>query len=349
MTRKAASPRQVRQEHLARREQELSRRRRKAQTMPRYQDEKRRERKERSANEEKNMEKRVKLAPEKTDEAWQVRQEYVAPAATREPVRRAERRKKKGLALWSGLMLLVVLGAAGVLIFMATQQRIREEERAESLSALAEQAASAVVEEPEVLGPSDPDLWSLLLANTTNPLPEGYAPELASVGYDFRGIEQFVDERIQKPLLDMLAAAEADGVHLQVRSAYRSHESQTILFESMKQDYIAQGYTEEEAYAATKKWRNVPGTSEHETGLAADIVAVGYGGSLDSSLEQTPEAQWLYENAADYGFILRYPKDKTEITGTSFEPWHYRYVGVEDAQKIMDAGVCLEEYLGKVE
>ena len=83
--------------------------------------------------------------------------------------------------------------------------------------------------------------------------------------------------------------------------------------------------------------------------MAADIVAVGYGGSLDSSLEQTPEAQWLYENAADYGFILRYPKDKTEITGTSFEPWHYRYVGVEDAQKIMDAGVCLEEYLGKVE
>lgn len=93
----------------------------------------------------------------------------------------------------------------------------------------------------------------------------------------------------------------------------------------------------------------MPGTSEHETGLAADIVAVGYGGSLDGSLEQTTESKWLYENAADYGFILRYPKDKTDITGTGFEPWHYRYVGVEDAQKIMDAGVCLEEYLGMVE
>ena len=244
-------------------------------------------------------------------------------------------------------MLLVVLGAAGALVFLLAPQYVQAQEQS---SPQTESLASVSAEpEEEEVGPRDPELWSLLLANTTHPLPEGYEPELASVGYDFRGIEQFVDVRIQQPLLEMLDSAEEDGVFLQVRSAYRSHESQTILFESMMQDYVAQGYTEEEAYAATKRWRNVPGTSEHETGLAADIVEVGYGGSLDASLEQTPEAQWLYENAADYGFILRYPKDKTDITGTSFEPWHYRYVGVEDAQKIMDAGMCLEEYLGMVD
>lgn len=292
------------------------------------------------------MNKETQSVPVRNTEYWQVQQECKTPLQTSAP--KPAPRKKKRLVGWGALMLLVILAAVGILAFMTVQRQ--EKERAQSLSAAqaaAAQASSAAQE--ETLAPRDPDLWSLLLANTTHPLPEGYAPELASVGYDFRSIEQFVDQRIQEPLLDMLAAAEEDGVYLQVRSAYRSHENQTILFESMKQDYIAQGYTEEEAYAATKRWRNVPGTSEHETGLAADIVAVGYGGSLDESLEETKEAKWLYENAADYGFILRYPKDKTDITGTSFEPWHYRYVGVEDARKIMDAGICLEEYLGMVD
>lgn len=292
------------------------------------------------------MNKETQPVPVRNAEYWQVQQECKTPLQTPAPKRTP--RKKKGLVSWGALMLLVILAAVGILAFMTVQRQ--EEERAQSLSAAQAAAAQASsVAQEETLAPRDPDLWSLLLANTTHPLPEGYAPELASVGYDFRNIEQFVDQRIQEPLLDMLAAAEEDGVYLQVRSAYRSHENQTILFESMKQDYIAQGYTEEEAYAATKRWRNVPGTSEHETGLAADIVAVGYGGSLDESLEETEEAKWLYENAADYGFILRYPKDKTDITGTSFEPWHYRYVGVEDARKIMDAGICLEEYLGMVD
>lgn len=292
------------------------------------------------------MSKKTQTMPVRNAEYWQVQQECKTPLQTSEP--KSAPLKKKRLVGWGALMLLVILAAVGILAFMAAQRQ--EKERAQSLSAAqAEAAQVSSVAQEETLAPRDPDLWSLLLANTAHPLPEGYAPELASVGYDFRDIEQFVDQRIQEPLLEMLASAEEDGVYLQVRSAYRSHENQTILFESMKQDYIAQGYTEEEAYAATKRWRNVPGTSEHETGLAADIVAVGYGGSLDESLEETEEAKWLYENAADYGFILRYPKDKTDITGTSFEPWHYRYVGVEDARKIMDAGICLEEYLGMVD
>ena len=100
------------------------------------------------------------------------------------------------------------------------------------------------------------------------------------------------------------------------------------------------------AYAA--RWVAKPGTSEHQTGLALDIVAASYQ-LLDEGQEDTAEQKWLMENSWKYGFILRYMKDKTDITGTSFEPWHYRYVGVEDAQKITAQGVCLEEYLGRTE
>ena len=193
--------------------------------------------------------------------------------------------------------------------------------------------------------PADPNLWSLLLANTQNPLPDGYEPpQLATI--DAAGRQ--VDSRIAQPLQQMIAAAEKDGAHLVVTSAYRSYERQEELFVSMIRDYLAMGYSNAEAYAATKRLRNVPGTSEHQTGLTVDIISQSYW-QLDEGYAETYEAKWLKEHAAEYGFILRYPKDKTAITGTSFEPWHYRYVGVEDAQKIMAQGLCLEEYLAKVD
>ena len=94
---------------------------------------------------------------------------------------------------------------------------------------------------------------------------------------------------------------------------------------------------------ATARLIAVPGTSEHETGLAADIVTPSYQ-RLDAGYAGTKAARWLLENAASYGFVLRYPEDKTEITGIDYEPWHYRYVGVEAAKEIMAQGLCLEEY-----
>lgn len=195
--------------------------------------------------------------------------------------------------------------------------------------------------------PADPELWSLLLTNTTHPLPEGYEPELESVGANSRNGQQFMEKRAAAKLLEMFEAAKADGVELVARSAYRSTKEQTKLFDSMKANYIQQGMSEEEAFAETKKWRNEPGTSEHETGLAVDIVgAQDINANLVGELEERDWAVWLKTHAADYGFILRYPADKTEFTGTSFEPWHYRYVGAEDAKKIMALGLSLEEYLG---
>ena len=93
-----------------------------------------------------------------------------------------------------------------------------------------------------------------------------------------------------------------------------------------------------------EKWVAVPGTSEHQTGLALDIISLYYQ-VLDKNQENTAEQKWLMENSYKYGFILRYPSDKSEITGINYEPWHYRYVGKEAAKEIYEMGLCLEEYL----
>ena len=257
--------------------------------------------------------------------------------------RRAMRRYYAFLALLGALALAALVGLFFLIKAAAGWARggqASSVSAAQSVSASAPPASSG---EPaaDPNAPADPALWSL--TNTTNPLPEGYAPELASVGSNSRNGEQFMDARVKEPLEQMFAAAKADGIELVARSAYRSTQEQTTLFNSMKQDYINQGMSEEEAFAATKQWRNEPGTSEHETGLAVDINADG----VTSTGEEV--YTWLKEHAWEYGFILRYMKDKTDITGTSFEPWHYRYVGVEDAQKITAQGVCLEEYLGRTE
>ncbi len=181
--------------------------------------------------------------------------------------------------------------------------------------------------------------WQMRLVNHTHPLPDGFTVETSALP---NGLE--FDSRAIGQLEQMLADGNATGLQLMVCSAYRSVERQDELFNEMLQDYIAEGYSEEEAYAITATIRTPHGCSEHSTGLAADIVAVDYQ-MLDDGYAETDEAKWLLENAADYGFILRYPKDKESVTGIIWEPWHYRYVGVENAKKIKESGLCLEEYL----
>ena len=109
---------------------------------------------------------------------------------------------------------------------------------------------------------------------------------------------------------------------------------------------MAQGYSEEEARTETAKNIAIPGTSEHQLGLAVDIVDKNYQ-ILDETQEDTAVQKWLMENSWRYGFILRYPTDKSDITGIVYEPWHYRYVGKEAAEAIYNEGICLEEYLEK--
>lgn len=289
-----------------------------------------------------------------------------APAASLTPrqlaLRRQKRQAQRKRALrryylfLAGMALLLVIAAVGLAVFVkevffgAGTGNPSSAASAGSTAASAAAASSGALPaepQPNPAAPADPTLWSLLLTNVSHPLPEGYAPELASVGSNSRNGTQYLDARVADAMAQMLAAAREDGIDLVVRSAYRSTEEQTALFNSMKQSYLDAGMSEEEALAETKKWRNVPGTSEHETGLSADIVGEDdLNAELVPALSERGWAVWLKEHAAEYGFILRYPSDKTEITGTAFEPWHYRYVGVEDAKKIMAQGICLEEYLG---
>ena len=187
----------------------------------------------------------------------------------------------------------------------------------------------------------DEDEWQMRLVNATNPLPEGYEPPLAEIPK--QGGRQF-DARALDALKQMLADGNAQGLSLMVCSAYRSVARQDELFSSMQQDYMAQGKSEQEAYRITATIRAPHGCSEHSSGLAADIVTMDYQ-TLDSGFAKTDAAKWLAAHCAEYGFILRYPPDKQEATGIIYEPWHFRYVGVENAQKIKDSGLCLEEYI----
>lgn len=186
-------------------------------------------------------------------------------------------------------------------------------------------------------GDAEADDWQLLLVNQWNSLPDGYAPELTEL---WNG--ESVDSRIYPDLQEMFDDARAVGLNPYVNSGYRTDQVQQSLMDEEINDYMVQGYSEAEARRLAEQWVAVPGTSEHQLGLAVDI-------SMEDTATQTTSDmwQWLMKNSYKYGFILRYPEDKTDITGISYEPWHYRYVGREAAEEIYRSGLCLEEYLSK--
>jgi D-alanyl-D-alanine carboxypeptidase len=249
-------------------------------------------------------------------------------------------------------LLAVVGGGVGLLVYSLTKQ----EPAAEPVAALSTPAPSSSATEPEVSTTSeeasDPPEesteevdavqtadWNLLLVNKLSPLPEDFTVELEAVVGDYK-----VDTRIREPLLRMIAEAREDGIVLMICSAHRSPEYQTTLFDNYKNNLVAGGMDEEEAVAATAIVITNPGTSEHHTGLAVDIVTPEYQ-VLDEGFAETPAFAWLRENAASYGFILRYPQNKEALTDIIYEPWHYRYVGTSDAAIINAYNYCLEEYI----
>ena len=185
--------------------------------------------------------------------------------------------------------------------------------------------------------------WRLLLVNPWNALPEDYEVELATLS---NGLQ--VDARIYDDLNDMLTDCRAAGLSPIVCSAYRTEATQTRLYNNKVARVRASGVPEEQVEAEAARWVAKPGTSEHQTGLALDIVAASYQ-ILDEKQEDTAEQQWLMENSWKYGFVLRYPSEKSEITGIGYEPWHYRYVGKAAAAAMHRTGECLEEYLQRME
>lgn len=192
-----------------------------------------------------------------------------------------------------------------------------------------------------VLSVSVQDDWRLTLVNASSPMEEGYVPELAEIENHY-----YFDARAVSWLQNMLSDGREEGLDFWVCSAYRTIEKQTELYEDKVRRLEAEGMSHAQALREAGTEVAYPGTSEHGLGLAVDIVARDYQ-MLDEKQEQTEEQQWLIENCWKYGFILRYPTDKTKETGIIYEPWHYRYVGREAAKEIMEQGICLEEYLGK--
>jgi len=157
----------------------------------------------------------------------------------------------------------------------------------------------------------------ILIANKTYGLPASYAP----------GIDKTAEAALNK----MIAAAKQDGIHLFIKSGYRSYSTQKTLYSN----YVAR-----DGVAAADRYSARAGHSEHQTGLAFDL------NSLEQSFGETKEGKWLAEHCHEYGFIIRYPKDKEEVTGYMYEPWHVRYLGEDVAKDVYESGKCLEEYLG---
>ena len=176
--------------------------------------------------------------------------------------------------------------------------------------------------------------WNLILVNDNYSVPGDYEVELTELSNGEK-----VDSRIYPQLQQMFDDARATGLALFVREGYRTYQDQKQILEERIQQYRDEGYSRSEAKKLAEEYVAIPGTSEHELGIAVDINADTSKCSSDAVYT------WLADNAYRYGFIKRYPEDKVEITGAKNEPWHYRYVGVEAAQEIQERGLCLEEYI----
>ena len=183
----------------------------------------------------------------------------------------------------------------------------------------------------------------LTLVNPWNPLPDDWTVDLVTLDDGHR-----VDSRCYEAYMEMINACKAAGYSPVNCSSYRAQETQQSLYDNKVQRLISSGMSEEEAKAEAAKAVAIPGTSEHQLGLAVDLVDANMQ-DLTSAQESTETQKWLMANSWRYGFIHRYPNGKTDITGIIYEPWHYRYVGKDAAQEIFNRDITLEEYLGKTE
>ena len=213
------------------------------------------------------------------------------------------------------------------------------------------EATPAPTEEPTgttPVGTKPEQSWSTMLVNKWSYMPDGYVPEVRAINYEgVSPANNKFDVRAADALEAMLADARAAGYNMYLVSAYRSHDYQVGLFNRKVNEYKALGYDDATAYEQASQWVAIPGTSEHCTGLAADIVSstwYNYNSDLTHDFEDTDHFDWLYEHCADYGFILRYPKGAEAVTGITYEPWHYRFVGIDAAKYIMENHITLEEF-----
>lgn len=219
---------------------------------------------------------------------------------------------------------------------MLENARLREEEEELSEVIARVEEEESLLEIPFSVNLDD---WKYLLVNELHPLSQDFEPQVVQTRNGQR-----VDRRIKAELEEMIDAAGEEGLKLMICSSYRDYKKQDSLMDQSITKFLRQGMDYKEAFFKTKEQIALTGASEHHTGLAVDIVGKNHQ-SLDRSQADTKEAQWLYEHAHEYGFILRYPEDKEEQTMISFESWHFRYVGKQAAAFMKENNLCLEEFV----
>ena len=273
---------------------------------------------------------------------------------TRAEVRR--RRRSRAIRRVAGLTVMLCVAAGGVSFLLTRRAVVPSASAASAISMPAQSIADSTVRSAEntaapanALGLTADEARTMLadplmvLVNHTSKMPDDYTFDTKECG-SATAVNKTLQTVACDAFLEMQKAAAADGVTVWMQSGYRSVKYQTSLYERKTKYYLDKGYDNATAKEKAAAVVNPPGYSEHNCGLAADLNSPEHTG-LDEGFEKTTAFRWLCEHAGDYGFILRYPKDAEDKTEIIYEPWHWRYVGVENAAKINASGLCFEEYI----
>ena len=273
---------------------------------------------------------------------------------TRAEVRR--RRRNRAIRRVAGLTVMLCVAVGGVSFLLTRHAAIPSASAASAISMPAQSIADSTVSSAEntaasanALGLTADEARAMLadplmvLVNHTSKMPDDYTFDTKECG-SATAVNKTLQTVACDAFLSMQKAAAADGVTVWMQSGYRSVKYQTSLYERKTKYYLDKGYDNATAKEKAAAVVNPPGYSEHNCGLAADLNSPEHTG-LDEGFEKTAAFRWLCEHAGDYGFILRYPKDAEDKTEIIYEPWHWRYVGVENAAKINASGLCFEDYI----
>ena len=273
---------------------------------------------------------------------------------TRAEVRR--RRRNRAIRRVAGLTVMLCVAVGGVSFLLTRHAAVPSASAASAISMPAQSIADPTVSSAEntaapanALGLTADEARAMLadplmvLVNHTSKMPDDYTFDTKECG-SATAVNKTLQTVACDAFLEMQKAAAADGVTVWMQSGYRSVKYQTSLYERKTKYYLDKGYDNAAAREKAAAVVNPPGYSEHNCGLAADLNSPEHTG-LDEGFEKTAAFRWLCEHAGDYGFILRYPKDAEDKTEIIYEPWHWRYVGVENAAKINASGLCFEEYI----
>ena len=277
---------------------------------------------------------------------------------TRAEVRR--RRRSRAIRRVAGLTVMLCVAAGGVTFLLTHHAAIPSASAASAISMPAQSIADSTVSSAEntaapanALGLTADEARAMLadplmvLVNHTNKMPDDYTFDTKECG-SATAVNKTLQTVACDAFLEMQKAAAADGVTVWMQSGYRSVSYQTKLYERKTQYYRDKGYDEATAREKAAAIVNPPGYSEHNCGLAADLNSPEHTG-LDEGFENTAAFRWLCEHAAEYGFILRYPQGAEDATEITYEPWHWRYVGPENAAKINASGLCFEDYIAALQ